>query len=361
MVRQQNSGDNDVDQQNGLGLKRKDNEPSNSFKEAYGNKRSKASGIYSIIRKETKALLLKYWCCPVSSIKDILEFRENDLLTNPKHANYLTSIFEDFGKDLMTMKLRDFENILTANPTFKKPPSLFAQSAQFFQNNNDIVNVSAGYKEYNQAICCEKVFFASFDYGTLDESIEWIDDLLKFQFNDDEEQITNFLVSLVDIIDKRLPKCNAMVVKSPPSGGKNFFFDMVLAILVNYGQLGQANKHNVFAFQEAPNKRILIWNEPNYCSSLTDTLKMMFAGDPYTVRVKHQMDTHVKRTPVIILTNNTVNFMGDTAFKDRIVKFNWKAAPFLKDIDCKPYPLALFSILNKYNIEYYFMCFMVLF
>lgn len=315
MVRQQNSGDNDEHQQDGLGVKRKGDEPSSSFKEAYGNKRAKTSGVYSIVRKETKTLLLKYWCCPVSSIRDIVEFREKDILTNPKHMNYLLTSFDDFGKDLMVMKLRDFENILT-NPD------------------------------------SDPQFFTSFDYGQLEESILWIDELLKFQFNDDDEQITNFLVSLVDIIDKRLPKCNALVVKSPPSGGKNFFFDMILAILLSYGQLGQANKHNVFAFQEAPNKRVLIWNEPNYCSSLTDTLKMMFAGDPYTVRVKHQMDTHVKRTPIIILTNNNVNFMGDLAFRDRIVKFQWKAAPFLKDIECKPYPLALFAILNKYNIEY---------
>lgn len=315
VVRQQDCRNNDELDEDGSGVKRKSNEPSDSFKEAYGGKRSKTSGIYSIIRKKTKTQLLKYWCCPVSSIRDILEFREDDMLTNPKNVHYLQAAFDDFGKDLMTMKLRDFEAILT--------------------------------KEY-----AEPQFFTSFDYGTLDESIEWIDQLLKFQFNDDEEQISNFLVSLVDIIDKRLPKCNALVVKSPPSAGKNFFFDMVLAIILSYGQLGQANRHNVFAFQEAPNKRILIWNEPNYCASLTDTLKMMFAGDPYTVRVKHQMDTHVKRTPVIVLTNSVVNFMTDLAFKERIVKFNWKHASFLKDIECKPYPLCLFHILKKYKIDY---------
>jgi hypothetical protein len=316
MVRQQNSGDNNEYCQDGSGLKRACDDPSDSFKKAYGSKRSKKNGLYSELRQETKTLLLKYWTCPVSSIRDMLEFRENDLLTNPKHSIYLQSIFDDFGKDLMNMKLRDFEAILTKEGA-------------------------------------EPQFFTSFDYGTLDESFEWVNNLLKFQFNDDEEAISNFLVSLVDIIDKRLPKCNTMVVKSPPSGGKNFFFDMVLAILLSYGQLGQANKHNVFAFQEAPNKRILIWNEPNYCSSLTDTLKMMMAGDPYTVRVKHQMDTHVKRTPLICLTNNTVNFMTDLAFRERIIKFEWKHASFLKDIECKPLPLCLFKILNKYNIEYY--------
>ena len=197
------------------------------------------------------------------------------------------------------------------------------------------------------------LFNTSMDYGSREESLIWIDDLLKFQFNDDLESICHFLTSLVDVIDKRLPKCNSLCVKSPPTAGKNFFFDMIFAIILNYGQLGQANKHNVFAFQEAPNKRLLLWNEPNYCASLTDTIKMMLGGDPYTVRVKHMQDTHVKRTPVIILTNNNVNFMSDIAFRERIVKFEWKYAPMLKNIEMKPYPLCFFDLLNKYNIEFY--------
>lgn len=80
---------------------------------------------------------------------------------------------------------------------------------------------------------------------------------------------------------------------------------------------------------------------------------MMLGGDPYTVRVKHMQDTHVKRTPVIILTNNNVNFMSDIAFRERIVKFEWKYAPMLKNIEMKPYPLSFFDLLNKYNIEFY--------
>lgn len=127
---------------------------------------------------------------------------------------------------------------------------------------------------------------------------------------------------------------------------------MIFGLLLSYGQLGQANRHNLFAFQEAPNKRVLLWNEPNYESSLTDTIKMMFGGDPYTVRVKNRMDAHVKRTPVIILTNNTVPFMYETAFSDRIIQYKWNAAPFLKDYELKPHPMTFFLLLSKYNITF---------
>lgn len=280
--------------------------------EIYGEK-SRKVGKFTYIREKTKALLLKYYCCPTSAIMDTIEFRQDEILCNPKNKDYIQSALMDFGKDLNEYKLRDFEYILEG----KNP-----------------------------------IFMSGVVYGNREESLEWIERLLRHQFNDDDEQICYFLRSLVDVIDKKLPKCNTLSVKSPPSAGKNFFFDMIFAIILNYGQLGQANKHNLFAFQEAPGKRILLWNEPNYCSSLTDTIKMMTGGDVYTVRVKHMMDQHVKRTPLIVLTNEAVPFLYELAFKERIVQFNWKYSPFLKDIECKPYPLSFFDLLKKYKIQY---------
>lgn len=283
-----------------------------SLDEIYG-KKPKGGGKYGYIKSQTKALLLKYYCSPVSAIRDVKEFRDNIILSDPKNKDYLQAAFDDFGKDINDMKMCDIYNMLK-----DKSP----------------------------------LFIMSMPYGNREESLEIIDQLVRFQCNDDDEEICRFLNALVDVLDRNITKCNALSVKAPPSSGKNFFFDMIFAICLNYGQLGQANRHNVFAFQEAPNKRILVWNEPNYESSLTDTIKMMMGGDPYTVRVKHAMDTHVRRTPVIILTNNEVPFLAEKAFADRIVKFKWLAAPFLKDVEFKPYPMAFFDLLMKYNITF---------
>lgn len=145
---------------------------------------------------------------------------------------------------------------------------------------------------------------------------------------------------------------NTLCIHGPPSAGKNFFFDMIFALSVNTGQLTIANKHNNFAFQEAPNKRLLIWNEPNYCSSYTDLLKMILGGDSYVVRVKCKPDTSVQRTPVFVLTNNIVPFMYDKAFNERIKTYTWKKPIWLKDLTKKPHPMSFFLLLNKYNIEY---------
>lgn len=288
---------------------------SGALNQVYESQARKSGGKFLYIKKKTQALLGRFYCSPLSAIIEFNEFRKDNILIDPKNRDYVTASIADFGRDLNDMSLRDIYNMLTME------------------------NVSPK-------------FFISFDYGKLEESIMIIDQLLNFQFDENEEAICHFLRSLVDIIDKKLSKTNGLVVKSPASGGKNFFFDMIFALLLNYGQLGQANKNNNFAFQEAPSKRILVWNEPNYCSSLTDTLKMMFAGDPFTVRVKHGQDTHVRRTPIIVLTNSTVQFMNDPTFKDRIIIFRWKTAEFLKNIEYKPHPMCLFEILNKYNIQF---------
>ena len=120
--------------------------------------------------------------------------------------------------------------------------------------------------------------------------------------------------------------------------------------MLNKGQLGRANRHNQFAFQDAFAKRIIIWNEPNYETALTDMLKMMTAGDAYNVNVKHKSNCGVYKTPIIILTNNLIPMMMDSAFKDRISIYTWKQAPFLKEYNKKPHPLAAFEMFKHYDI-----------
>ena len=187
-------------------------------------------------------------------------------------------------------------------------------------------------------------------YYNAEDSLDILSKLLLFQFDNDDERINEFLFSLYNILDRKIPKCNTVLVKSPPSGGKNFFFDAVCDYFLSKGQLGRANKHNNFAFQDAYGRRIIMWNEPNYETAVTDQLKMMTAGDAYTVTVKNKPDAAVYRTPIIILTNSHIPLMSDPAFRDRIKQYHWKAAPFLKDCNKKPYPLSIYNMFKKYGI-----------
>ena len=162
--------------------------------------------------------------------------------------------------------------------------------------------------------------------------------------------ILDFVTTLFNILERREPKLNTMVIHSPPSAGKNFFFDCIKAYFINCGHLCSANKHNTFPFQDAEARRVIFWNEPNYANEFLEPIKELLGGDSTTVNVKYQHDTPVYRTPVIVTTNNIVSFMTHHAFADRIKIYRWMAAPYLKDYTKKPHPLAVYEFFKHYNL-----------
>lgn len=275
------------------------------------------------IQSKVEELLEKTAISPLEGIKAETCFLEDEDLTNPRNRLEVDEAIRIWSHKINNWSLSKFE------------------------------------KMYEKSDVEHLKFSVSKTYYDIEESFKILDNLLKFQFSDDEKKIIKFLQILVNVIDKQPdgypdinPKNNCIVVLSPPSAGKNFFFDTIFALLLNFGQLGSANKHNVFSFQDMANRRIVLWNEPNYSSDQTEHIKTIFEGGDTKARVKNQADTHVKRTPVIVLTNNVVNFMVETAFKDRIQKFTWQTAPFLQQYKLKPYPLSFFKLLKKYNIYY---------
>lgn len=285
-----------------------------SHNENAPKKRHRKEGRYTIIKQTVKQLLQETYISPLSALKTLEVFRQNDMLADPLNSKRVDAAIGDYGIDLTHMSLREFYNI--------------------------ILNAK------------DPMFVRSHTYGTLQESIDICVQLLKHQFDDIEDDIKKFLKTCVDILDKKVTKMNTICVHAPPSAGKNFFFDMIFGFMINVGQFHTANKTNSFPFQDGPNRRVILWNEPNYDTAVLEDMKKLLGGDLSNVKVKCQPDMAVERTPIIILTNNLLSIMHQPAFKDRVAKFTWKAAPFLKDISYKPYPLAFFEILNMYNIDF---------
>lgn len=188
-------------------------------------------------------------------------------------------------------------------------------------------------------------------YYDNEQSVDVLKKLLDFQFGSDYDRIVEFLTSVFHVCERKIPKLNTILIHSAPSAGKNFFFDMILCFYWNKGQLGNPNRNNQFAYQEAVNKRILLWNEPNYESSQTDMLKMVLGGDNYTVDVKYKQKVAIYRTPVIILTNNVIPLMRDPSFNDRVRQYRWETCPMLKEFACKPRPSAWLDLLEYYQID----------
>jgi hypothetical protein len=210
---------------------------------------------------------------------------------------------------------------------------------QKMYNNEKCVPIfSAGYCEF------EKYYY------NVHNSLKVMDELIDYQFDSDHEAILDFVTCLFNVLERNVPKLNTIVIHSAPSAGKNFFFDAVKDYYLNVGHIGNPTKYNGFPFQDAEGRRLLMWNEPNYSPEKLEEIKSILGGDTCTVKVKHLNDTVVYRTPVIVLTNNCVSFMEHNAFVDRIRVFQWQEAPFLREYDKKPNPLAVYHFFKKYNL-----------
>nr|QOD39556.1 NS1 [uncultured densovirus] len=202
---------------------------------------------------------------------------------------------------------------------------------------------------------CEPIFSAGFGnfenyYYNIENSLNIMSELIEFQCGHDEDGVFDFVSTMFDVLERKIPKLNCMVIHSPPSAGKNYLFDAVKDYYLNCGHLCNANKYNSFPFQDAEGRRVVLWNEPNYSPEFLEPIKEILGGDSTSVNVKYQHDTPVYRTPVIVLTNNVVSFMTHPAFNDRVRIFNWSAAPFLANYDKKPNPLAVYHLFRKYGL-----------
>jgi len=65
-------------------------------------------------------------------------------------------------------------------------------------------------------------------------------------------------------------------------------------------------------------KRLVLWNEPNYESSHIEQLKELLGGDTTRIKIKYYGDSAIQGPPIIILTNYMLSVFGMEAFRSRI-------------------------------------------
>nr|QTE04034.1 MAG: nonstructural protein [Dendrocopos leucotos parvoviridae sp.] len=206
--------------------------------------------------------------------------------------------------------------------------------------------------------------FAAFKESTLtyyylrDESAEIIEKLLLFQYLDlaaangvtVEEQVTLFLQEVYDICFKKKAKVNALELIGPASCGKSFFCDMVANFFINVGLIENFDRYHQFPLQSAFNKRILQWNEAQCEHAKLEIAKLVLGGDPCPANIKYSDIQTISRTPVLITANR--QFIPNTQpFNDRMIRYTWRPAPFLKQYDRKPHPLCLLKLFEDYPIN----------
>lgn len=228
---------------------------------------------------------------------------------------------------------------------------------------DSLINMSLRqFYEVYEAPGAKPVFLADSDdpfkfYHNRQDSFDFVKRLLLHQFNNDMEKIKVFLANMVQWFNRmgydNNIKMNTIAIFGDVSAGKNYFFDMWVALAQNVGYIGTVNKTNRVGFQECCNRRLIMGNEVNIESCQMDNMKSLCEGSPWSVDVKFKKGQICRRTPLILISNNQLSFYDNDAFKDvRIKLVYWSYCPLLADSKMKPYPLCIFDLLNDFNINF---------
>nr|QTE03788.1 MAG: nonstructural protein 1 [Emberiza spodocephala parvoviridae sp.] len=193
-------------------------------------------------------------------------------------------------------------------------------------------------------------------YYSIDESKEKIYELLHYQMKDFAlahgisvyEMVKQFMNEVFDICEKRKPKMNTLELTGPAGSGKSWFADMITAYYLNVGHARNWNKNENFPLQSCVYRRIILWNEAQVEQSAHDSVKLLLGGDPCPANVKYLDTQTIPRTPILI-TANAKLIPNTEPFNQRMIRYTWLAAPFLKFYTKKPHPLAYQDILEDFN------------
>ena len=190
------------------------------------------------------------------------------------------------------------------------------------------------------------VYYSRFPnhYLSVQESVEVLEKLLRYQWGD---SYNDMLKSLFGICERKLGKTNSLFILGPPNSGKTWFVDCLAGFYLNVGHVKNFVRGNNFPLNDCPNRRLLVWNEPSIMPSSFDTVKMIAGGDSCPAAVKYEGDGVISKTPLIFTSNSAV-FCKTKVWTSRIIFTDWKPAPFLREITCKPHPLAIEILFNKF-------------
>lgn len=279
---------------------------------------------FETVCEKVSALLDVIVPIPATDLKNILiNDKVVTFLMDPNNTKYYEAACEIFQRKFNTFTLKDFANFYEG-----KVPI-------FYANDKDPFTY----------------------YHNIDDSVMYLNRLIRFQFDNNDEEIVNFLNNVRDWFDKKgwggNPKVNALCVVGKPNAGKNYFWDTFAAIAYNVGHIGRVNnKTNQFALQECYMRRFIMGNEVSMEDGAKEDFKKLCEGTSFNIRVKYQGDKIYTRAPVCLISNYMLPICSDFHFKNvRLHTMVWETYAGLKESDKKPYPLAIFALFNLYNVE----------
>lgn len=111
-----------------------------------------------------------------------------------------------------------------------------------------------------------------------------------------------FGLSLIQWLQRR-GKRNTIVIEGPPDTGKSTFIRALLSPIYRVGEITHSGD---FMYTSCVNKDIIQWEEPCITSDKVEKFKTITEGQATMIQIKHKENTQLRRTPIIITTNNPV-------------------------------------------------------
>lgn len=275
------------------------------------------------ISETVHSLLNEYYTLPANHIRDVLVYeKQAQELFDPCIEKAYQAACDVFTRKFIKLSLSDLKEIYTnALPIF-------------YANNID----------------------PWIYYHDRETSLKYVNDLIRFQFKDDDESIKRFLTNTRDWFNllgwDGNPKMNALCIIGPPNSGKNYFWDMFCALAYNVGHIGRVNnKTNQFALQECYGRRLVVGNEVSMEDGAKEDFKKLCEGTAFNIRVKYQGDKIFTKAPVLLISNFELDICYDYHFKNvRLHTIRWNTCNLLKESNKKPYPLCIFDLFEHYDV-----------
>lgn len=153
-----------------------------------------------------------------------------------------------------------------------------------------------------------------------------------------------FCKRVQEVMDRKVPKKNTLLVIGPSNSGKTIFLKRTLEPLTPFSaQIGGVGNAGQFLWQMCPGARAIYIEECRLAPEHIETAKLIFGGEPATVDVKCKPPSRVGRVPVFISSNHMPWLLapaaGDKeALENRMHVFNVQSDGDLRSIEKDLHP-----------------------
>ena len=189
-------------------------------------------------------------------------------------------------------------------------------------------------------------------YLPVEESVEWLHRILEFNAIDPKD----FVTKVHNVMNKSLPKRNAILILGAPNAGKTLVAESITASAIISETLSTFNGKSSFEFQPMLMKRAVLLNEPKITDGTVELLKNVLEGATVSIDAKYKSGQALSRTPIVIASNQNLTYYTTArttnlvAFQARCYQFDLRPFEDLAQCAGKLHPYMWQSLISRYAV-----------